>query len=95
MKKTLNEPENFFLVEYTGIIDEVDLDWGFQDRYFEEEKIPVLFIFSNFPHTVSTNRQSLVGIIRTHVEEKKGIIFFPTQMKEDVKQFVNFLFQQT
>jgi hypothetical protein len=89
MSKTANKPGAFFLAEYTGIIDEVELNWGSKGGYFEEEKIPVLFIFSNFPHTVSTNRQSLVGSIRTHVEEKKGIIFFPDAMKEEVRQFVH------
>lgn len=88
MKDTANESGNLFLVEYTGIIDEAELNWGFKDGYFEEEKIPVLFIFSNFLHTIKTNRQSLVGSIRTHVEERKGIIFFPDAMKEDVKQIV-------
>jgi len=89
MGKTANKPGALFLVEYTGIIDEVNLNWGFKGGYFEEEKIPVLFIFSNFPHTKKTNRQSLLGSIRMHVEEQKGIIFFPNVMNEELMQFVH------
>ena len=89
MKKVVNEPGSLFLVEYTDRIDETELNWGFRVGYNKEEKIPVLFIFSNFPHSVKTNRQSLVGSIRTHVEERKGIIFFYTAMKDDVKKFVH------
>lgn len=82
------KPENLFLVEYSDTIDEKKLNWGFKDSYFGEEKIPILFIFSNFPHTIKTNKQSLLGSIRTYVEERKGIIFFPTKIKENVKQYV-------
>jgi len=88
MPDNADRPENLLLVEYTDKVDEINLNLGFKDNYFGEEKIPVLFIFSNFPSALITNKQILVGSIRTYVEERKGIFFFPSKMKEDVKQFV-------
>jgi hypothetical protein len=84
----MNRKGNLFLVEYKGVLEEKELNWGYKDSYFGEDKMPVLFIYSNFPLKVDTNKQSLMGIIRTHVEERKGIIFFPNQMKEEVMEFV-------
>jgi len=83
----MNKKENLFLVQYEGLIEEKELNWGYKDRYFGEDKMPVLFIYSNFPQAETTNKQHLMGIIRTHMEERKGIVFFPAQMVEDVKEF--------
>ncbi len=88
MIDAINKPENLFLVEYDGKSYELELNWGFANGYVSEQKLPLLFVFSNFPTAIDTNKGALVGSLRTFMEERKGIIFFPTHLKDTIEELV-------
>jgi len=89
MINEIGKKEKLFLVEYNNKIEEAVLNWGFVGSYIAEEMLPLLFIYSNFPTAKKTNKRSLVGNLRALMEERKGIIFFPTHLKGTIEELVD------